>query len=108
MKIVTHHLSTTVTNHFPQDVWRTLDIPNDMVHEPDIQNQFVFIKCISDVTIPETIRPTNDDTDTGGSINPMSQDSMTGVGQYQQAGMCLIVRYERIRQLLFEGKVELI
>jgi DNA replication complex GINS protein SLD5 C-terminus len=80
---VERHLAATVTDHFPQEVWRSLEIPSDMADEPNL-NQFVFIRCKSDVVIYEN-----------GSAQP------------QPSGVCRVVRYERIRQLLLEGKVEL-
>ena len=108
MKIMKHHLSTTVTDHFPQEAWRTLDIPNDAVHEPNVQNQYVFIRCIESVTIPDSSSTQmNDSQETDNETTTPSYNFSQG-GQLQQAGMCLIVRYERIRHLLLEGKVELI
>ena len=101
MKMMQQHLSTTVTDHFPQEVWRTLDIPNDSVHEPNIPNQYVFIRCREHVTIPNPT-PKDDPSPTTEDGRYISQD-----GQPQQAGQCLIVRYERIRHLLLQGKVEL-
>jgi DNA replication complex GINS protein SLD5 C-terminus len=76
---VERHFQATVTDHFPQDVWKQLDAP-DMIDEPDL-DQFVFLKCLEDLTI-------DDD-------------------KHHTAGTCLIVRYQRIRDLLLEGKVEL-
>lgn len=110
MKIMKQHLSTTVTDHFPQEAWRTLDVPNDSVHEPNVQNQYVFIRCIENVTIPDSTQMHNDNseqTDTDDTTQTPSNNFFQG-GQLQQAGMCLIVRYERIRHLLLQGKVELI
>ena len=109
MTMVKQHLSTTVTDHFPQEAWRTLDIPNDSVHEPNVQNQFVFIRCLDNVTIPDSTTPMNEDdseqTD-HDTIKPIPNFSQGG--QLHQAGMSLIVRYERVRHLLLQGKVELI
>ena len=109
MKIMKQHLSTSVTDHFPQDAWRTLDIPNDSVHEPNRQNQFVFIRCIENVTIPDGNQMNEEDSEQldDDAINKPNNNFSQG-GQLQQAGMCLIVRYERIRHLLLQGKVELV
>jgi hypothetical protein len=109
MKIMKRHLSNTVTDHFPQEVWRTLDIPNDAVHEPNIQNQYVFIRCIDNVTIPDSTAMNEEDSEPMDH-NDDSQPSynFSQGGQMQQAGMCLIVRYARIRHLLLQGKVELV
>jgi DNA replication complex GINS protein SLD5 C-terminus len=108
MKIMKQHLSTTVTDHFPQEAWRTLDIPNDSVHEPNVQNQYVFIRCIESVTIPDSTQMNNDDSEQTDNDTTTPGYNFSQGGQLQQAGMCLIVRYERIRHLLLEGKVELI
>jgi DNA replication complex GINS protein SLD5 C-terminus len=101
MNIMKRHLATTVTDHFPQAVWRSIDIPNDTSHEPNVQNQFVFVRCIEDVIIPDSVNHESNDGD--AMIGNFSQR-----GQPQQAGNCLIVRYERIQQLMLQGKVELI
>ena len=110
MKIMTQHLSTTVTDHFPQQAWRALEIPDDFVHEPNIQNQFVFIRCIENVTIPDSTAMHEEDAAEQTDPNDPSQSSFnfSQGGQMQQAGMCLIVRYARIRHLLLQGKVELV
>jgi DNA replication complex GINS protein SLD5 C-terminus len=75
---VEQHLQSTVTDHFPQQVWKQLDAP-DMIDEPDL-NAFVFCKCLLDVSIDDQLRP---------------------------SGSCIIVRYERVRELLLQGQVEL-
>jgi hypothetical protein len=76
---VARHLATTVTDHFPQAVWRSLEIPADQRDGPD-PAAFCFIRCLEDVLIGEALQP---------------------------AGACRVVRYQRIRSLLLEGKVEL-
>ena len=73
---VDRHLAITVTNHFPQAVWRSLERPVDDDHE----KAFCFIRCREDVMIGDALQP---------------------------AGVCRVVRYQRIRSLLLEGKVEL-
>ena len=108
MKIMKQHLSATVTDHFPQEVWRTLDIPNDAVHEPNVTNQYVFIRCIENVTIPDSTQMMNDVSEGADTDTMTPNRNFFQGGQLQHAGMCMIVRYERIRHLLFQGKVELI
>lgn len=75
---VARHFQTTVTDHFPQDVWKQLDAP-DMIDEPDL-DAFVFFKCRTDVTIHD---------------------------QPFAAGTCLIARYNRVRHFFLAGQVEL-
>jgi DNA replication complex GINS protein SLD5 C-terminus len=75
---VEQHLQSTVTDHFPHQVWKQLDAP-EMIDEPDL-NAFVFVKCLQDVSIDDQRRP---------------------------SGSCIIVRYERVRELLLQGLVEL-
>lgn len=76
---VERHLQTTVTDHFPQDVWKQLDA-DDMIDEPDLE-AFVFVKCSDDIEIGD---------------------------QYHTKGTCIIVRYERIREFCLTGQVELL
>ena len=83
---IEHHLRATVTDHFPQDVWKQLDAP-DMIDEPDL-DEFVFLKCLQNIMI-----------DDGTADKPNVQQ--------HEIGTCLIVRYNRIRDLYLEGKVEL-
>lgn len=81
------HFKATVTEHFPQDVWRQLDAP-DMIDEPDL-DQFVFLRCLENITIDD------------GTVDKPNV-------QHHVAGTCLIVRYNRIRDFFLDGKVELI
>ena len=81
---VERHFKVTVTNHFPQDVWKQLDAP-DMIDEPDL-DKFVFLRCLEDIVVED------DEGDT----------------QLHTADTCLIMRYRRVRELcLHDGKVEL-
>jgi len=80
---IERHFKTTVTNHFPQDVWKQLDAP-DMIDEPDL-DKFVFLRCLEDVVMEDD--------------NDMMQSHISGT--------CLIVRYQRVRELFLQGKVEL-
>jgi hypothetical protein len=75
---VARHLATTVTDHFPQAVWRSLDVPARDKPDPAA---FCFIRCLEDVVIGDALQP---------------------------AGVERVVRYQRIRSLLREGKVELL
>jgi hypothetical protein len=77
-------LQTTVTNRFPQDVWRSLDEP-DMIDEPDL-DQYVMIKVVQDSTLYK------------GTEEPRSLD----------AGSSLIVNYRQIAGFLEAGAVQLL
>lgn len=72
-------MTTLVLNHFPQSVWKRLDEEN-MIDEPKLDD-FVFLR-IKERT----------------EIGDVEYDS----------GACLIVRYRRARDLLLQGKIELI
>lgn len=77
----------TVTDHFPQDAWKKLDEP-EMIDEPNLDT-YVFVRSKEDVSI-----------ENGTEENPDPQQ--------HDAGACLIVRYSRIRNLVLEGKLELL
>lgn len=81
------HLNRTVLDHFPQDVWKKLDAP-EMIDEPDLDT-YVFCKVKDDVAI-----------DNGTVDRPNLQQ--------HSEGTCLIVRYNKIRELLLEERVELL
>lgn len=81
----------TVLDHLPQDVWKNLDEPG-MIDEPDLET-YVFIKTKENVSILVG----NDDD---GDDEPMLQQ--------HEAGSCLIVRYNLIRDLFMDDKVELL
>ena len=82
---VERHLQVTVTNHFPQQVWKQLDDP-DMIDEPDL-DAFMFLRFLQE---SELMGTNNQDPD------------------FFEAGNCAVVRYRRVRDLFLEGKVELI
>jgi hypothetical protein len=66
------------------------------------------VRCIENVTIPDGRQINEEDSEQGDNDAIRPSDNFSQGGQLQQAGMCLIVRYERIRHLLLQGKVELI
>ena len=78
---VQRHLQVTVTDHFPQEVWKQLDDP-DMIDEPDL-DQFVYSRFLEDAALDD------------------GRD-------YFNVGECVVIRYRRIRDLFLLGKVELI
>jgi hypothetical protein len=83
--LLERHLNRTVLEHFPQQAWKKLDEP-EMIDEPDL-GAYVFIKTKENVAF-----------DNGTADNPDLQ-------QFAE-GTCLIVRYNRIRELFLNNQVE--
>lgn len=73
------HLTTLVLNHFPQTAWKRLD-EESMIDEPNV-DEFVFLRTKERIEIGDVV---------------------------YDSGACLIVRYRRVRDLLLQGKIELI
>ena len=84
---VERHWQVTVTQHFPQQVWKQLDAP-DMIDAPDL-DAFVLVRFLEPAELV-----------------------VVGMGgkdpDFLDTGNCIVVRYRRVRDLLLEGKVELI
>jgi len=87
--LLERHLSRTVLDHFPQDAWKKLDAP-DMIDEPDL-GTYVFVKAKDEGGIV---------IDNGTPDNPDLQR--------HDAGACLIVRYNKIRNHFLRDQVELL
>lgn len=100
-ELLEKHYRRTVLNHLPKEAWKKLDEP-EMIDSPDLE-QFVFCRVIETVQIDVTGEPNvlnedlaNDDDDPGDNI------------QEHAEGSYLIVMYKQIRDLVLEGKVELL
>lgn len=81
-ELLERHLKRTVLDHLPKDAWKKLD-EEEMIDSPNLQ-QFVFCKILEKVEI-----------------------DMDGI-QEHEAGACLIARYDAIRELVLEGKIEML
>lgn len=90
------HFHRTVLDHLPKDAWKKLDQP-EMIDFPNM-DQFVFCKVLETLEI-DNYDPLGEeeDEDLGGS----------NIQEYQ-ADSCLIARYSAIRDLVLEGKIELL
>jgi DNA replication complex GINS protein SLD5 C-terminus len=106
LKLLEGHLHKTVLDHFPpQQVWKTLDAP-EMIDEPDLST-YVFCRSKEDVTIA-------DGDGDGDRAHPIRYDDTDdfdrdAAASYRAAaGVCLIVRYSRVRNLFLQGKIELL
>lgn len=75
-----------------------------MIDSPDLE-QFVFCRVLETVQIDVTGAPNtlNDDM-----ANDEDEDDFGDNVQEQQAGSYLIVMYRTVRDLVLEGKVELL
>lgn len=83
-------------DHLPKDAWKKLDEP-EMIDSPDL-DEFIFCQVLETVEIDNRdLQADQEDDEVGG-------DSI----QEHQAGACLIARYSVIKDLVSEGKIELI
>ena len=95
------HMRRAVLNNLPKGGnWDKLDDP-EMIDKPNLDS-YVFCKILETVDIDNhkglegLIIEDEDDDDEGGNV------------QEHQAGSCLFVRYATVRDLIFEGKAELL
>ena len=102
-ELLEKHYKRTVLNHLPKEAWKKLDEP-EMIDSPALE-QFVFCRVVENVQIDvsgETkildreYEQDDEDEDYGDNI------------QEHAAGSYLIVMYKLIRDLVLEGKVELL
>lgn len=100
-ELLEKHYRRTILDHLPKEAWKKLDEP-EMIDSPDLE-QFVFCHVIETVSIDVSGEPSalnedlaNDEDDYGDNI------------QEHAAGSYLIVMYKQIRDLVLEGKVELL
>ncbi|KAL7531446.1 hypothetical protein ACHAXR_004046 [Thalassiosira sp. AJA248-18] len=102
-ELLEKHYRRTVLNHLPKENWKKLD-DKEMIDSPDLE-QFVFCRVLETVQIDVTGAPNtlNDDM-----ANDEDEDDFGDNVQEQQAGSYLIVMYRTVRDLVLEGKVELL
>lgn len=88
----TEHIEKTVTDHFPQSVWKKLDEP-EMVQSPNL-DEFCWVRVLQDITLHL-------------SQSQSSQyDDDVDAHRYNK-GSVLVIPYSRVRDLIQEQKVEL-
>eukprot|EP00573_Skeletonema_grethae_P004339 CAMPEP_0201693866 /NCGR_PEP_ID=MMETSP0578-20130828/6319_1 /ASSEMBLY_ACC=CAM_ASM_000663 /TAXON_ID=267565 /ORGANISM="Skeletonema grethea, Strain CCMP 1804" /LENGTH=301 /DNA_ID=CAMNT_0048179465 /DNA_START=64 /DNA_END=969 /DNA_ORIENTATION=- len=102
-ELLEKHYQRTVLNHMPAEGWKKLDDP-EMIDSPDLE-QFVFCRALEPIEIDVSGEPNalndggeeeDDDDDYGDNLQP------------HDAGAFLIVMYKKVRELIAEGKVQLL
>ena len=101
-ELLEKHYRRTVLNHLPKEAWKKLDEP-EMVDTPDLE-EFVFCRVTETVQIDVTdeVKALNED------LNDDDEDDFADNVQEHREGAYLIVMYKKIRDLVVEGKVELL
>lgn len=100
-ELIEKHFHRTVLNHMPAEGWKKLD-DKEMIDSPDLE-QFVFCRTLEPIEI-----------DVSGDPNPLNEedeDDEDDYGDNLQAhpeGAFLIVMYKKVRDLVAEGKVQLL
>ncbi len=99
----------TVLNHLPKEAYRKLDEP-EMIDAPDLE-QFVFCRVLETVQID-----VRSQTNGNGKLGVLGEEDeeeeryededLDGI-QEHEPGSCLIVMYKVVRDLILEGKIEL-
>jgi len=109
-ELLERHHRRTVLNHLPKEAYRKLDEP-EMIDSPDLE-QFVFCRVLETVQI-DVRRQTNGNEKLGllgdeeeGEEDQYGDEDLDGV-QEHEPGSCLIVMYKVVRNLVLEGKIEL-
>ena len=94
-ELLEKHLRRTVLNHMPRDSLKKLDEPH-MIDSPDL-DQYVFCEIMENVIIAEEseFEENEDDDDLGGP-------------QEYAAGSRIIARYRLVKDLVLEGKIQLL
>lgn len=91
--LLDRHFSRTVLDHLPKEMWRVLDEP-EMIDRPNL-DQFVFCRTKDTVEVD--------------NFDPLGQEEQDDMNiQEHVVGACLIARYSAIRDLVFQGKIELL
>jgi GINS complex subunit 4 len=103
-ELVEKHYQRTVLNHMPAEAWRRLDDP-EMIDSPDLE-QFVFCRALEPIEIDVSSEPNV--LNEGENENDEDEDDYGHSLQAHPAGACLIVMYKKVRDLVVEGKVELL
>lgn len=100
-ELLEKHYRRTVLNHLPKEAWKKLDEP-EMIDSPDLE-QFVFCRVVETVQI-----------DVRGELSSLNEDLDNDEDEFgdniqeHAAGSYLIVMYKQIRDLVLDGKVELL
>ena len=100
-ELLEKHFRITVLNHLPKDAWKKLDEP-EMIDSPDL-DQFVFCRVVETVQI-----------DVRGELSVLNEDFTNDEDEFgdniqeHAAGSCLIVMYKQVRDLVLDGKIELL
>ena len=104
-ELLEKHYRRTVLDHLPKEAWKKLDEP-DMIDSPDLE-QFVFCRVVDTVSIDVSgeSKVLNRDLD---EEDDDEDDNFGDNIQEHAAGSYLIVMYKQIRDLVLEGKVELL
>jgi GINS complex subunit 4 len=97
-ELVEKHYRRTVLNHLPKEAWKKLDEP-EMIDSPNLE-EFVFCRVLERIQIDIREDNLGEDEDGGGDMIDTIQE--------HEAGAVLIVMYKSIRELVFDGKVELL
>ena len=94
-ELVEKHYRRTVLNHLPKEAYKKLDEP-EMIDSPNLE-EFVFCRVLEPIQID-----VSEDNDNGDGEDLVDRIQEHGTGAY------LIVMYKSIRELVLEGKVELL
>lgn len=97
-ELVEKHYRRTVLNHLPKEAWKKLDEP-EMIDSPNLE-EFVFCRVLERIQIDIREENLGEDEDGGGDMIDTIQE--------HEAGAVLIVMYKSIRELVLDGKVELL
>lgn len=105
-ELLEKHYRRTVLNHLPKEAWKKLDEP-EMIDSPDLE-QFVFCRVLETVQIDVTAEPNILNDDLTNNNGEEDEDDFGDTVQEHQADAFLIVMYKTVRELVLEGKVELL
>lgn len=97
-ELLEKHYRRTVLDHLPKEAWKKLDEP-EMIDSPNLDD-FVFCRALETVQI---------DASDGGEDGEENEEEDGGdLVQEFQAGASLIAMYGTVRDLVLEGKIELL
>eukprot|EP00553_Chaetoceros_curvisetus_P000225 CAMPEP_0204630042 /NCGR_PEP_ID=MMETSP0717-20131115/19448_1 /ASSEMBLY_ACC=CAM_ASM_000666 /TAXON_ID=230516 /ORGANISM="Chaetoceros curvisetus" /LENGTH=354 /DNA_ID=CAMNT_0051647155 /DNA_START=27 /DNA_END=1091 /DNA_ORIENTATION=- len=103
------HMERSVTNNFPKEAWKKID-EDEMIQRPNLDT-FCFCRVLDDqgVQIDSNagINSQNEDDDDIDEDDEDDEDEEPSVNDYDP-GSLLFVRYRAIRDLVREGRVELV
>eukprot|EP00580_Thalassiosira_gravida_P016491 CAMPEP_0201657740 /NCGR_PEP_ID=MMETSP0494-20130426/880_1 /ASSEMBLY_ACC=CAM_ASM_000839 /TAXON_ID=420259 /ORGANISM="Thalassiosira gravida, Strain GMp14c1" /LENGTH=343 /DNA_ID=CAMNT_0048134633 /DNA_START=15 /DNA_END=1046 /DNA_ORIENTATION=+ len=109
-ELLEKHYRRTVLDHLPKKAWKSLDEP-EMIDSPNLE-QFVFCRVLETVDIDVRGEPhaLNDSDVANGDDNGGGEDDddFGDMKQEHRAGSYLIVMYKTVRELVLDGKVELL